>query len=135
VEQLELGHAPGPALAVGQQGRPGPGHGQGGGLEDAAVPGAGPVGAAGDLDHAGPVGRPPDRRPVAGVGVDAVLDVGDEQGGQLLGLEQLAPVALAVVAGVVQAGGGDDVDPGAAADLGQLDPLAAGGGRAGGDTP
>ena len=56
-----------------------------------------------------------------------------EQLGQFLGLEQLAPVPLAVEAGVVQAGGGDHVHPGAAADGGQLDDVAAGVGRHGVD--
>jgi hypothetical protein len=63
------------------------------------------------------------------VGVDALGELGEEQLGQLLGLEQLAPVTLAVVAGVVQAGGRHHMDPGAAADLGQLGHVAAGVGR------
>jgi hypothetical protein len=42
-------------------------------------------------------------------------------------------VPLAVEAGVVQAGGGDDVDPGPVADGGQLDHVAAGVGRHGVD--
>ena len=133
VEQPQLGHRAGAALAVGQHRRPDPGHGDGRRLEDPAVAVAGPAGAAGHLDHAGAVGRAPQHRPVEVVGVDAVLDLAGEQLRHLRRLQQLAPVALAVVAGVVQAGGGDDVDPGAAADRGQLGHVAAGVGRHGVD--
>ena len=133
LQQPELGDPAGPALAVGQQRGPDPGRRDGRGLEDPPVAGAGPVQAPGHLDHAGAVRRAADDRSVQVVGVDALGQLPDEQLGQLLGGEQLAPVPLAVEAGVVQAGGGDDVHAGAAADGGQLDDVAAGVGRHGVD--
>ena len=84
-----------------------------------------PVGVAGDLDDAGAVGRPLDDRSGVVVGVDPVVDVGGEEGGDLVGGKEHAPVAVVVVALVVEPGGGDDVDAAAPADLGQLGDVAA----------
>ena len=63
-----------------------------------------------DLEHAGPMLRPADERPRVVVRVDAVVDVGDEQVGQLVHRDPLAPVRGAVVAVVMEASRRDDVD-------------------------
>ena len=57
--------------------------------------------------------------------VDAVLDVGHEEAGDLLGREAHAPVAVVVVALVVKARWSDDVDAAAPRDLGQQQHVAA----------
>jgi hypothetical protein len=93
-QELQLGDATGPVLAVGQDRAARPRVSGGGRLEDRPVALGGSVGAARDLDDPGPMRRPPYDRPAVVEGVDALLDVGDEQVGQLAGREPPAPVAV-----------------------------------------
>ena len=113
-QEPELLEGAGPGLAMGQDRHPGREMGERGRLEDAPIALRRAVGAAGDLDDPGAMGRPLDDRPAVVVQVDAVGDVEDEQGRDLLDPEPGAPVGRTVVAVVVQAGRGDDVDPGPA---------------------
>ncbi|GII33038.1 hypothetical protein Pmi06nite_64800 [Planotetraspora mira] len=85
------------------------------GLEHEAIAGCGPL-AGGDLDDPGPVRRAAHERAGVVEGVDTVEHVGGEQCGQLAWVHPAAPVSPAVVADVVQAGGGHHMHPGLLAD-------------------
>ena len=116
-ELLERARA---ALAVGVDRDAGPPVGEGGAAEDRQVARRRAAVAPGDLDHAGAVVGPPDDRPAAVVRVDPVLDVGDEQVGELVLGRGQAPVRGTVEPLVVQPGRGDEVDAGPARQLGEL---------------
>ena len=91
-----------------------------GGLEHPAIALRRSTLAAGHLDHPGPMRGPPDDRSAVVVGVDAVLDVGDEQVRQLVDRDEVAPVRGPVEPIVMEPGRGDDVDAGPSRQLRQL---------------
>ena len=124
-EQLDLLERARAALAVGEDRAARAPLGDGGGLEDARVARRRPAGGARDLHDARPVGRAlDDGRGVVEL-VDAVLDVGREEVRELVRGEAHRPVAVVVVALVVEPRRGDDVDAAAARDLGQEEHVAA----------
>ena len=91
--------------------------------------GDGPAVGARDLHDAGTVRRPLHDGPAVVELVDAVLDVGHEEVGKLVGRQAYRPVAIVVVALMVEPRRSDDVDAAAARDLGQHEdvPAAVGG--------
>src|SRR5581483_8008595 len=125
-EAADLLEGAGAVLAVGEDGAAGPAVGDRRRVEDPLVAGRETTLRSGDLDDTGPVRGPADERPDVVALVDPVFDVGDEEFGDLLGVVGPAPVAILVVALVVEPGRGDDVDLCSAADLGEETDVAAG---------
>ena len=75
-----------------------------------------PSSEPGDLDHPGTERSPAHDRPGVVVRIDAIGDVRDEQVRELLDRHPMTPVSRAVVPVVVEPGGRDDMDAGAARD-------------------
>ena len=119
-QEPDLLERAGAGLAMRQDRRAGPAMGRRGGREYHAVARRRAAVTAGNLDHAGPMGGPVDDRPGVVISVDALGDVGDEQVGQLLDCDPVAPVRWAVVPLVVEPGRGNDLDAGPARHLGEL---------------
>src|SRR4029077_20793041 len=111
-EQTDLLERAGPALAVGQDRRACAQVRGRGGLEDPCVPGGWAVQAAGDLDHTRPMRCPSDDRPRVVEVVDATGDVEREELREGIDVETVTPVSRSVIAVMVEAGRGDDVDSG-----------------------
>ena len=124
-QRTDLLERPGPGLAMGQDRRARGEMRRRGGLEDPEIPSGRSALAAGDLDDPGPVLGPADVRPAVVIGVDADGHVEREPLGDDLDRQPDAPVVRSVVALVVETGRRDDVDPGTAAQLGQLQDVAA----------